>query len=95
MKIEVEISENGIIQYLQEVARDQIWHINATIKSLRNNYTDNDKPTFLLKDLQDFYATLDSTNKLIEYHGGDPVEVICANVIPGYDLEGNPFKNTP
>lgn len=91
MKIEVEMDEDGIIQYLTETARDQVWHINATIKSLRKNYTDTDKPDFLLRDLQDFFATLDATNKLIEYYGGEKVEVFCANVVPGFDLDGNPF----
>ena len=91
MKVEIEIDESGIIQYLTETARDQVWHINYTIKSLRNNYTDTDKPDFLLRDLQDFFATLEYTNNMIEYYGGQRVEVFCANVIDGHDLNGNPF----
>lgn len=92
MKIEIEIDEEGIIKYLTETANNQIWHINSTIKSLRNNYTDSDKPDFLLQDLQDFFATLESTNTMIVYYGGTPVNIFCADVVPGYDLDGKPFK---
>lgn len=89
MKIEVELSENGIIQYLQEVARDQIWHINYTIQRLKDR---EDKPTYLLEDLKDQFAALDNANKMIEYHGGEPVDIFGAEVNPGYDLDGNPFN---
>ncbi len=89
MKIEVELSENGIIQYLQEVARDQIWHINYTIQQLKDR---EHKPTYLLQDLQDQFAALDNANKMIEYHGGKPVDIFGAEVKPGYDLDGNPFN---
>jgi hypothetical protein len=89
MKIEVELSENGIIQYLQEVARDQIWHINYTIQQLKNR---EDKPTYLLQDLQDQFAHLHNANKMIEYHGGEPVDIFGAEVKSGYDLDGNPFN---
>lgn len=89
MKIEVELSENGIIQYLQEVARDQIWHINNTIQLLKNR---EDKPTYLLEDLKDHFASFDNANKMIEYHGGDPVDLFGVEVKVGYDLDGNPFN---
>ena len=89
MKIEVELSENGIIQYLQEVARDQIWHINYTIQQLKNR---EDKPTYLLQDLHDQFAHLHNANKMIEYHGGEPVYIFGVEVKPGYDLDGNPFN---
>ena len=89
MKIEVELSENGIIQYLQEVARDQIWHINYTIQQLK---TRENKPIHLLDDLKNQFAALDNANKMIEYHGGDPVDIFGAEVKPGYDLDGNPFN---
>lgn len=89
MKIEVELSENGIIQYLQEVARNQIWHINYTIQKLKNR---EDKPTYLLQDLQDQFAHLHNANKMIEYHGGDPVDIFGVEVKVGYDLDGNPFN---
>lgn len=89
MKIEVELSENGIIQYLQQVARDQIWHINYTIQQLKDR---EDKPQYLLEDLKGLFAALDSANKMIEYHGGDPVDIYGAEVKPGYDLGGNPFN---
>ena len=93
MKIEVELDETQMISYLTRVAKDQIWHINYTIQSLRNNYkNEEDRPDFLLKDLQDFYATLDATNKMLEYFGGKSVEVFSAHVIKGYDLDGNPFN---
>lgn len=92
MKIEVDLTDEGIIQYLTETARDQVWHINNTIKILRNDYTDSDKPNHHLQDLQDFFATLESTNKLLEYYGGEKVEVFCANVIAGYDLDGKPYN---
>ena len=89
MKIEVELSENGIIQYLQEVARDQIWHINYTIQQLKDR---EDKPTYLLQDLKDQFASLDNANKMIEYHGGEPVEIFGVEVKVGYDLDGNPYN---
>jgi hypothetical protein len=89
MKIEVELSENGIIQYLQEVARDQIWHINYTIQQLKDR---EDKPTYLLQDLQDQFAHLHNANKMIEYHGGEPVDIFGVEVKVGYDLDGNPFN---
>ena len=92
MKIEVDLTDEGMIQYLTETARDQVWHINNTIKTLRNNYTDSDMPNHHLRDLQDFFATLEYTNNLIEYYGGEKVEVFCANVIPGYDLDGKPYN---
>ena len=67
MKIEFELDEKHMIPYLTSVAKDQIWHINYTIQNLRNNYkNEEDRPDFLLKDLQDFYATLDATNKMLE-----------------------------
>lgn len=89
MKIEVELSENGIIQYLQEVARDQIWHINYTIQQLKDR---ENKPIHLLQDLQDQFAHLHNANKMIEYHGGEPVDIFGAEVTPGYDLDGKPFN---
>jgi hypothetical protein len=89
MKIEVELSEEGIIEYLKEVARDQIWHINYTIQNLKGH---EDKPTYLLQDLRDQFAALENANKMIEYHGGDPVDIFGAEVKPGYDLYGNPFN---
>jgi hypothetical protein len=92
MKIQIELDETQMIPYLTEMARDQIWHINYTIKMLRNNYTDSASPIHLFKDLQDFFATLDATNKLLVYHGGEPVELVCANVEVGYDLDGEPFN---
>lgn len=92
MKIEVELDETQMIPYLTEVARDQIWHINATIQNLRENYTKEDQPDYLFKDLRDFFATLDATNKMLEYFGGEQVEVFCAHVTPGFDLDGNPFN---
>jgi len=92
MKIEVELDENQMIPYLTEVAKDQIWHINSTIQNLRENYTSEDRPDYLLKDLQDFFANLDATNKMLEYFGGEPVEVFSAHVTPGYDLDGNPYN---
>jgi len=92
MKIEIELDENQMVPYLTEVAKDQIWHINSTIQSLRENYTNYDRPDFLLKDLRDFFATLAATNKMLEYFGGEQVEVFSAHVTPGYDLEGKPFN---
>lgn len=92
MKVEVDINEDQMVPYLTGLAKDQIWHINDTIKRLRNNYTDSDSPTFLLEDLQDFFATLDNINELIKYHGGEPIKVIAANVIFGHDLDGNKFE---
>jgi hypothetical protein len=92
MKIEVELDEKQMIPYLTRVAKDQIWHINSTIQSLRENYTSEDRPDYLLKDLQDFFANLDATNKMLVYFGGEPVEVFSAHVTPGYDLDGNPFN---
>lgn len=89
MKIEVELSENGIIQYLQEVARDQIWHINYTIQQLKDR---EDKPTYLLEDLKDQFAALYNANKMIEYHGGEIVDIFGAEVETGYDLDGKPFN---
>jgi len=92
MKIEVELDETQMIPYLTEVAKDQIWHINSTIQSLRENYTNEDRPDYLFRDLRDFFATLQATNKMLVYFGGEPVEVFCSYVTPGYDLDGNPFN---
>jgi hypothetical protein len=89
MKIEVELSEDGIIEYLKEVARDQIWHINYTIQQLK---TREDKPKFLLEDLKDHFANLHNANKMIEYHGGEPVDIFGTEVKIGYDLDGEPFN---
>ena len=92
MKIEVELDESQMIPYLTEVAKDQIWHINSTIQNLRENYTNEDRPDYLLKDLQDFFANLDTTNKMLEYFGSEPVEIFSAHVTPGFDLDGKPFN---
>lgn len=88
MKIEIEVPDDIVLNSLIDVAKDQIWHINSTIQTLKGK---EDKPTYLLKDLQDFYSILEATNKLIKYFGGKPVEVRSATVIPGLDLDGNPF----
>ena len=92
MKIEVELDEKQIIPYLTEVAKDQIWHINYTIQNLRENHTKSDRPDYLFKDLQDFFANLEATNKMLVYFGGEPVEVFCSYVTHGFDLDGKPFN---
>lgn len=92
MKIEVELDEKQIIPYLTEVAKDQIWHINSTIQNLRENYTKSDRPDHIFRDLQDFFATLEATNKMLNYFGGESVEVFCSYVTRGFDLDGKPFN---
>jgi len=94
MKIQVVINEENVIPYLVDIAKTQIWHINDTIQRLRENYTNEDRPDFLFKDLRDLFATLEATNKMLQYHGADPVEVFCTHVKIGYDLDNTPFNGT-
>lgn len=86
--IKLDLDNAGILEILKELANDQLWHINDTIQRLHRS---EDRPAYMLKDLNDFFDMLGAINKLIVYYGGEKVEVFCANVVPGFDLDGKPF----
>lgn len=93
MKIEVDVSDEIILKILKDTAETIIWHINNDIQLLKGVENEN-KPIYRLKDLQDSYQSLTHVNAVIKYFGGDPVELISADVKVGYDIHGKKFEQT-
>jgi len=90
MKIKVDISDDMINQVLIDMAESVLWHINYDLDEIRK-YRGNDKPLNKMKDIQDNIEILYHVNKVIEYVGGTPVEIIPCEAKVGYDIHGKSF----
>lgn len=68
MKIEMEISDDMIINILTEDAKTQVWHIHNTLHELSK-----EKEIYHIQDLKHHFETLQAFNTLLQYYGGDVV----------------------
>lgn len=82
-EISFNVPDELILAVLEDIAKNQLWQINNTFK--------DDVTRVGLINLQDYYKTLECTNHLIEYFGGEPVDIVRVKVKYGYDLDGTPF----
>lgn len=85
-EITFNVPDELVLAVLEDIAKSQIWHINRDTKDSSTRID--------LINIQDHFKTLECANHLIEYFGGEPVDMIRAKVKSGYDLDGTPFDKS-
>lgn len=88
VKISLDVSDDVVQEILTEQARGIVWHINATIMTIREQQTWglDEQESFLIQ-LQDLFRDLESHNKVIVYNGGEEVEPVARKVVYGKPLD--------
>ena len=84
-KIVIDIEDDVAIDFLTKMAEEQVWHINAYIMTARERDS--------LENLSSHFRVLDALNLLIEYHGGNPVELKNKGVYCGDHKEDDQWSD--
>lgn len=77
MKVQIDIEDDDVLlKLLTRSGELNCESIHQIISTIRNLSPDEVTHNYLLEDLQNMFKTHDSINEVLDYHGGDRIDII-------------------